>query len=89
MPDQIWASAASLQKLNLAGNALKALDPGQLAPCTALQVGAKPTFHRQPFGTARHLLVPISVDNTRQHPLDASKMSSVIAQPQSSGMIEM
>ncbi|CAL5221783.1 g4045 [Coccomyxa viridis] len=38
VPDQIWASAASLQKLNLAGNALKALDPGQLAPCTALQV---------------------------------------------------
>ena len=49
VPDQVWVSAATVQKLDLASNALKALDPGQLASCTALQVGAKPTFHRQPF----------------------------------------
>ena len=48
VPDQVWASAATMQKLDLASNALGGLDPGQLAACTALQVGsvAKPTFQR-------------------------------------------
>ena len=39
VPDQVWASAATMQKLDLASNALQALDAGRLAACTALQVG--------------------------------------------------
>ena len=39
VPDQVWASAAVLQKLDLSGNTLGVLPAGQLAACMALQVG--------------------------------------------------
>lgn len=38
VPDQVWASAASMQHLDLSGNALSALPKEALAACTALQV---------------------------------------------------
>ena len=37
-PDQVWASAASMQHLDLSGNALSTLPKEALAACTALQV---------------------------------------------------
>jgi hypothetical protein len=38
VPDQVWASAASMQRLDLSGNALSALPKEALAACTAMQV---------------------------------------------------
>ena len=38
MPDQVWASAAVMQKLDLSDNALCSLSSSHLTACTALQV---------------------------------------------------
>ena len=38
VPDQVWASAAGLQRLDLSSNMIAALPALQLAACTALQV---------------------------------------------------
>ena len=38
VPEQVWASAATMRKLDLSSNALSALPPGDLLACTALQV---------------------------------------------------
>ena len=38
VPDQVWANAAVLQRLDLSSNLIAALPAVQLAACTALQV---------------------------------------------------
>ena len=40
VPDQVWASAEGLQRLDLSSNRIAALPALQLAACTALQVGS-------------------------------------------------
>ena len=40
VPDQVWASAAGLQRLDLSSNQIAALPPLQLGACTALQVAS-------------------------------------------------
>ena len=51
VPDQVWASASSMQRLDLSGNALSALPKEALAACTAMQVRpaewqTTPCFHQ-------------------------------------------
>ena len=48
VPDQVWASAAGLQRLDLSSNMIAALPALQLAACTALQVrSTAPRLSRQ------------------------------------------
>lgn len=51
VPDQVWASAAVIQRLDLASNALRALPQGELAACTALQVRQQSLFLPMKFFT--------------------------------------
>lgn len=57
-PDQVWASATGLQRLDLSSNMIAALPVLQLAACTALQVGPDAPGSSQQHTSPKKKLTP-------------------------------
>ena len=59
VPDQVWASAAGLQRLDLSSNVIAALPALQLEACTALQVGSNAPGSSQQHTPPEKKLTPL------------------------------